>query len=523
MFAQKSFAKVFHKYYKVLVLIIISAFLFLGFYNINFPGFQYDEVLYAPNLFVPCVENSFNTLVIKILNICFPILSMGYIGSLKSYLLYPFVMLGVANYYAVYRGVAVIIGAVSIYSLFILNKKLNFSVKTNLVVLTLLAFSTSFILGVKYDWGPSSVSILLKTLFLIFIVNTLFNLKKQHFFKNLSLVIFVSLLGIFNKFDFIFFVFAFAIPLVFYKSFMYEVFSLVKKHWAIVGSFTLIFIITATFLLLSLQQKILLFFLSDVISKVPLHDKFSVFIHVLSGNSVSKVIAGSYVYSGYEVFVLTFFVLFLLSILFLFFYQKHTLKSVEKYLLVSSLIYFLFLFLFPKSGGPHHFIASFPVVFVIFGVYLNKVMTHKFINLICVCFLAIYIFHSLSIYIYSTQQFKKGFVYSSWSKASEILYNEVEVNHKNKKVFITDWGVANQIIILSKGSIIPVETFRPISELSLEYKLQEISKTETNNSVAVKYYEQGVFKDAVEAFPFETYQNSKIIYYNKKPVYVLYY
>lgn len=485
---------------------IIAVFITLGFYQISLPGFYYDEVLYANALYGCRSLGVFDSLVIRVGNSCFPVLLMGYMGALKVFLLYPLkFFVNFENIYFIFRGFGLIVSAFSIFFLYHLNKSLNFKNFINFTTLLLFTFNMSFLFGSKYDWGPVTLAIVLKILLLLSFVK----IRSKFSTKNILLYLLIGALGIYNKVDFAFIFIPLSVLLLFYNP---DIKKLIIKNKALLGSY--IFILFTLPLLFG--QSIL----KDLLTSEGLHNldfaaKFYSFNSVLGGTSVYTILTDNLSFSSFG-----FFLFIIFTIPFYFLFKKGFYKENEQIILYSAAVYYLILFLLPQSGGVHHFISTFPMLFLTFGLFINKFNLNRYL----VGFgLLAYIFVQVNLYFSYQRLIVSKDVFSLWSNGSAELYDYLSINQPDKRILITDWGIANQQIILSRGELKIEEVFRPIRELGSGQNNLKIQNYDKSNSVAVKSFKNDTFVSSVENFDYSYYQNQKIISYQGEPLFIVYY
>ena len=478
-------------------------------------------------MFVPCSVNSFNYFVIKYGNFCFPVLSMGYIGSLKTYLLAPFTMIGVSNNLYVYRGISIVFGIFSIIFTYKILKMLKMKNVSIFAALTFFSINASFILGTTFDWGPVAISIFLKTLFIYYAFKVMNRSKANNniylFVKSLLPLLIISIIGVFNKLDFVFFVFSFAVAFLINKKVRDNLTKIVINYTKIIILLSITGFGTILITAFILREKIILFLNAKSISKLTFGQKMDNLYQVLIGNSVTKVITSVQINSPFEPILLGIIVLILIFFLYLQIKHKPKYNIYEKYLITASAFAFLIIIFFGKSGGPHHMIATFPVMFIVFGIIINKLVNNQIGKLLVYCLLVVYFINSLFILTKTNQLFKKGYVRPSWSKSLIGVYSYIASELPDYKVYATDWGISNQLIMYSKGKIIVEEPFRPISSINSTKVQNKIKSLDTKNTVAIKFYNSQVFEDATKNFPYKKYKNSKIFYDGKKPIFIIYY
>lgn len=141
-----------------LALLLCLVFFALGCVFLPYTGAQYDEVLFASQIYPPYIgEFSLDTPFGKL-----PLMVMTYVGSLKTWLMWPLLkFLGPSH--AVMRLPMLAAATVSIFLFFLTMRRL---VNPWIAVLTtaLLATDLNYLLLSLYDWGPVALQHLLLSL-----------------------------------------------------------------------------------------------------------------------------------------------------------------------------------------------------------------------------------------------------------------------------------------------------------------------------------------------------------------------
>lgn len=506
------FAQIFHKnvnFNKLYLILLILLFSILGLNKIEYPGFYYDELLYANGLYNCYVPNLFNTLSITIQDKCINVLPMGYIGSLKTIFLLPAKPFINDYPYLAYRIIGILIAACSILVLNQILIELKANKSTLFVTLLLYSTQASFILGSKYDWGPSALSILLKAFLVLFAIR----LRNSYNLKNWTIVIGISLISLFNKLDFVFYLIPLLTVLILNKESINYLLKYKNRIIAILLS-TIPFGIT---LLYIIKDKISLFFNSDSISAISIGQKIDNLMQVLDGTSVVNMISTIDINNNLgRLYIICLAIATLVSFVF---YRKDKLNNSEYVLLISSALYILFMFMFPKSGGIHHFIATFPIPFIALTVLLNK-GKNSYIRYFIIIIALLFSFTQIDIINKTNYLMQKDLVIKTWSKDVDILANYLANNFTDKEIIVTDWGIANQLIVLSNGSLNIKESFRPISKLNNPQSINNMKNYDTSNTIAIRYMDMAVLEQSTNNFPYNKYQNvSKI---GNKSTYLIY-
>jgi hypothetical protein len=177
----------------VVIALAVGYFLLLACTYLDRPGLSYDETIFVPAALggqypqISYISARFDGV---------PTMIMPYIGALKSYLFAPiFAVFGVSV--ATIRGTAIALSAITLLLGYALGRQ--FLGKWGAVLLVLLmATSSSFIFMSKVDWGPIVLPMLLKVAVLI----AFFRLLHTGSLRYLWAIGILSLLGMFNKQDF---------------------------------------------------------------------------------------------------------------------------------------------------------------------------------------------------------------------------------------------------------------------------------------------------------------------------------
>jgi hypothetical protein len=259
---------------------LISIYFILSLAKIEALGVQYDEILFG-NASRGIIDNSFIKYSIK----GFPVLLMSYMGALKAYLYYPIFKIFGVSVLSI-RLPMVIISAISLWILFE-GVKRYFDEKTALTALVIMAFDCSFINYTRFDVGPSAIEHFCKVISLLFFV---LMLKKDNI-NFIMIVVFSFGIGLFNKLNFIWFINAFIISLIYYYRDNVD-YILINKHFyrnkiLFIISIVLMLLYYAYFILLSFYYKLLHSFnLSYIMVKI------NNFIGIITGNSFYDYIFG---------------------------------------------------------------------------------------------------------------------------------------------------------------------------------------------------------------------------------------
>jgi hypothetical protein len=124
---------------------------------LSYAGLQNDEVLFAAALYRPATA----TFSFDVLHYNVPIMLMGYLGALKTWLYAPILLLWAPSSFSI-RVPAALIGSLTIWIFFLLLEKLH-GRRAAWVGALLLATDSMVLLTTSFDWGPVALQHLLFT------------------------------------------------------------------------------------------------------------------------------------------------------------------------------------------------------------------------------------------------------------------------------------------------------------------------------------------------------------------------
>jgi 4-amino-4-deoxy-L-arabinose transferase-like glycosyltransferase len=175
------------------VLLPLAAYLGISVWALGRMGLYYDEMLFvnaalgrpAGNLFVSLEWHGV------------PLMLMPYIGALKAWIYYPvFKIFGVTALSV--RLPVILMGASAIWFTYEYVRRL-FSPSAGWIAASLLAVDPSFIFHTRWDWGPTALMMLLKSLFLVGVCEWLRTGRAWPCWLALG----AAALGVFDKLNFI--------------------------------------------------------------------------------------------------------------------------------------------------------------------------------------------------------------------------------------------------------------------------------------------------------------------------------
>lgn len=429
--------------------LIILLFLAIALLKINWLGLQYDEVLFA-NVARGIVDES---IVFKKIG-SLPVMLMPYMGALKAYLY--FLILKIFGTSVISVRLPMII--LTIFSLYFIYKSLEyfFSKKIALLSSLLLVLNPSFVSFNIFDVGPSALEMFFKT-GIVFLISKY--LKNKYRNSMLGIVL-LSLLGLYNKVNFIWFLVAFVLAFLLVSK---NPIKLVRKYLYIglipLLAFLYIFIKSKLWLGIGIQDfetriPVLINWIESLISGNLFFDYLGVWKNQILSNMFI------FVWLGIVVFALINKLL-----------EK---RRDRKYMFV---FYFLIMMFFQlaitqRAANPWHIFALEPFI-TIFGVLsIDAVFKNKYLSMaIFVVVLIYFAGNNLSWFVGQKRNYKN----IMWSKS---IGNLVEYAKGSNKRFISlDWGFHNQFLLMDPVKGKYEQIWGPLITGDLSKKeIEELSK-----------------------------------------------
>jgi 4-amino-4-deoxy-L-arabinose transferase-like glycosyltransferase len=521
----------------ILAVCIASAvYLFFSLYMLDLPGIQYDEALFT-NAALGNVDNSYIAWDVPIFGIKYPMMLMGYIGALKSYLYAPvFALFGMNPF--TFRLPVVLFGLMTLLLTFLVVRRM-FGPATAVISALLLAADPNFIYANKLDWGPVSLMLLLQMASLYCIVRWLAEGRLRFLILG---GLFLGL-GLFNKVIFVWFLLAlFVSLLIFYRVKIKERINrraMISFAAALLlGCLPLIAYNISTNMgsfagragfsrdwgsTLSYQAHIFYITLDgsalynvvnladpahdETYSKMSLNGFADGIINKLAGiHSINNTLTP--LYAGIAICL----------ILLLLVLKKS--KHWREICFFMSLLFFMivFILLTPEATGAHHAIAIFPIPHILIGYAIialgglaagpltkNAAVIRRG-AIIAICIAPI-LFSQLTTNARYLQSFQTYGGVRYWTDA---IYNLAGfASRQPKKTFLLmDWGLSNQLLLLSRTTIKKEQYFGDFLGMSEEKKIDRL------HSMLMRANVYFVFNSPpFEAFPLlETFQNALKIY-----------
>jgi len=185
-----------HRYLPIpdlIAMFAIGIYLVLASCNLRYPGIYFDEALFINASLGGHYEDSF--IAYRIFGV--PVMTMQYIGALKSLLYTPiFALFGVNP--STIRVPSIIFSAATIWMIYLLLRRLTPRMVAAIATL-FLAVDASFVLHTRADHGPIVLMLLLKTTALYALIRAIQNSSWRFF----SLATACLTLGVWDKLNFV--------------------------------------------------------------------------------------------------------------------------------------------------------------------------------------------------------------------------------------------------------------------------------------------------------------------------------
>jgi 4-amino-4-deoxy-L-arabinose transferase-like glycosyltransferase len=454
-----------------------ALYLFFGLYMLDMPGLQYDEALFT-NAAFGNVDGSYVAWELPLFGKQTPIMLMSYIGALKAYIYAPIFALFGANPIA-FRLPVVLFGLITLLLTFLVVRRM-LGLAAAIISTLLLAADPNFIYANKLDWGPVSLMFLLQMASLY----CLYRWLTDDRLRFLVLGGFLLGLGLYNKVVFIWFLAALLLSLfLFYRKRLKE-----KITPSTAGSFIMALLLGCL--------PLIVYNLSTNMGSLAgragfarnwpdlLSREATIFKVTLDGSALYNVVnladpAHDALYSKLSVHGFadelintlasthwdqnTLLPLYLAItgglLLILFVWKKLDRRREIGFLLTMLFLMVFFILLTPEATGAHHAIAIFPIPHILIGAAiaaLGGLAAAAFSKIpkgliIAPCILPL-LFSQVTTDARYLQSFQTIGGVRYWTDA---IYNLAEFakKHPQKTFFLMDWGLGNQLLLLSHAEI----------------------------------------------------------------------
>ena len=527
------------------VLIFTVLFLIAAFHDLSLPGIWYDEALQlVPTIRIlgrgaPFYFHGYSS-TCDIGGITFPIMTINYLGALKSYLFIPFYLIFGVSPLGIRLG-GILAGLIVLLFAFLITKKL-FRPEAAVIATALLCLDPSFVLFFRTDMGPVAVQITVKMLSFWLL---LLWLDKPRF-RLLGTALFLMGIGLFDKANFALYIAALGVSFLLFcrKSLPF----LLKMNNILAGG--ALFCLGAAPLLIqeiktrgSLLKPLIHPFVSDsrYLTK-PIGWKGSLLLleNTLNSRWIQDFVCLRVGYISWFPFLCLVCIIMVPLLAGMGNRKAYPggVKKISGVLFLAALIWVL-VSLCPGTWGAHHYLLLYPFPHIFCAAVLAWPFRTEYHSrwkksLICATVMAILIVmvtNVLSLYGYY-RNLEQGYSSPRWSPViSDLTEYFMEIHPR--KIICVDWGLHNSIILLSNGSLKSQEIFWHVRDKGEDFFRDEIEALVQKNRrgiVFLLYAPPVQFDDkAVEIFREWIEKQkpgsfSKKVFFNRRgmPLYELY-
>jgi 4-amino-4-deoxy-L-arabinose transferase-like glycosyltransferase len=460
-------------YLWIAVAVIIYLFFSLTF--LQLPGLQYDEVNFA-NAALGTENAGFIEWAPRIFGRRLPLMIMSYIGALKSGLFAPvFALFGTSA--ATVRLPVVCIGLVTLLTGCALFRRI-FDRRVAVAATLLFAADPTFIFANKLDWGPISLMLCLETSSLYF----MWRWMREDKSRFLVAAGFLFGLGLYNKVIFAWYLAAFFIAMIL----LYRDRFRRLLHWRNLVSLIPAFLIGCLPLIAYNVSTDMKTFQQRTLFSGPASDLFGYRYHLIRGTLEGSAVYGfvnqeevasvpavpQREFTGIRDFLIgklaafplvgtapTFFFLSasLVLIATLWVFRRLRYRAEILFLVMQILGITLFLFVARDAGGPHHVAAIYPFVSIVISYAAFELgalpgKTKLIPGILAAACLLPMMTANLVLDARHLNTFRLKGGAGSWSDAIYDLASFAGENPDKNYIFM-EWGLSNQLILLSHGRI----------------------------------------------------------------------
>jgi hypothetical protein len=463
---------------RILLVSGLILFLIFSFIDISKPGMEYDECLF------------FAKAIIDLQNRTIPFVLNSYLGALKEALWMPIALFAIPAEFAL-RIPSVLIGFLSLLVFHGFLRRAFGSQIANISSF-FLSIDPNFIFQIKYDTAPISLALLLRSAVLL--AGFLFYKTRARAYLYLSFFIFS--LGIYNKITYLNFALIILLPcfLVYFK----DIVSIVRDKSMrclrvivicglcfIAGSFPLLYLNVVSEPLCTIRQIIHRSdeFASKTSLTLPQKFKYRTgfMVNSLSGDLfLSELESGATIYSPeyYNRFTYSYFneakppvllrwlnlqkgnglpfltLLAFVSCLFLYVSRR---ERIYLYIIASMSIWYLSSIILSGAVYSFHILTIYPmlIAYIVFaGIQVALSIRAATIRklLLWIVFL-VFLLSNMGQDLAYTYSIHSGNSKGMWSKAINELSSELMSKYQSKTIYVLDWGIRPQLIILSRNTL----------------------------------------------------------------------
>ncbi len=520
----------------------ILLFLLFAFRSLSLPGIWYDEALQlVPTLMLLNDAGSFhfhgNSFVCSVGGKTFPLMTLNYLGALKSYCYLPFYLILGVNPLSVRLG-GILAGVIVLVFTYMITRKL-FGPVAALISLALLSVDPSFVLFFRMDSGPVAIQTVLKVLSFWFL---LLWLEKNRLIY-LGAGFFCLGLGLYDKANFVIYIFALGIsfPLFCRKRIIF----LLKMKYIIIGG--LLFSLGCAPLLIqeiqsggSLLNPLVNPFVKDssyLTTWMGWQGSLLLLERTLNGLWIQHFISHTVAHVSWFPY-LCLACLGLAGVL-----VVRLRKSKDGYLkrilaiLFLTVVIWVVITIIPATWGAHHYMMLYPFPQIFCASVLALAWRREyysrwkkfFISAAVVSVLIVLYTSVLSLHGHY-RNMEKGVFAPRWSPAISTLTDYL-VELSPREIICVDWGLHNSIVLLSDGKLNSREIYWNLNDRGEEYFRKEVETLFERDGVVFvvfspppKFAAQAVdiFREMLENRKPGSFSKKEIPGPNGLPVYQIY-
>jgi hypothetical protein len=449
-------AAVYSKRFPFIVALPLGLYLLFALTLISRPGLEYDEVLFA-NAAMGDLDGSFVAWKIEVFGKAVPLMLAGYIGALKAYLYAPLFHWFAPSALLV-RLPVVLLGLVSLILTYAFLRRI-FDKQVGFVTLLLLGLDASFVFANKLDWGPVALSTALRSGALYFAWRWLEGGKS----KFLVWTCLLLGLGVYDKLIFLWFVAALIVACTI--CFRHRIVSMVQWRMIVLamGAFTLACLPLIAFNLVHWMQTFRGHAIITDQWNIYLSQRFYVFRSTLDGSLIYRLINltdldGAFGTEGS--FLPAAFALSVALITAQQLRKRWRQKTETTFIAVQLAIILACICTIAEASGPHHMIMIYPFPHILVALALCRTAGHggRAIRSSVIAAAIVLLASQILVDVRYIQSFRTKGGAGAWSDA---IYELAKYSGERpgKKFFLMDWGMSNQLLLLSNGRINKEESF----------------------------------------------------------------
>jgi len=449
----------------IFFILTLAIFCFLFLWHLESPGLNYDELLWTN----PILPNGDGQTFITYSFQGIPIMLMPYIGALKTYLFLPVSKIFGFTVSSI-RGFA-LIEAISILILVYVFTLRNISKRVAIVAVGLLAINTTFLYQTKTDYGPVNLMFILQMFLLFFIIN----FTKTQKSSSLVGIVAVSLLGFFDKFNFLWIIFSSIMAsLLIYRQ---EVKNLIATHKKNVWLIFVIFISTG---IVGYKLIRFLFTFFNIPDRALLFEKLQLLTTTINNDDFYFMVFHR-VYSFPKI-LFYFYVSVIIIGLTLALIKKIKINKIAIFLLIMTFFTILQILLTKNATGAHHLMTIFPAFYITVAYFMWTIIDSCKVNFylrgaVIIIFTSALVLQFLILLNFEKTLMRGESQNPAWSQKIYALSNDIIKEEEQSDIYFLDWGIYTQALTLTGSKRLKDFTWIFNAPVRDEKTMAEIYKT----------------------------------------------